>query len=157
MGGRDQADARGHATVEGGRQIALAEADLTERREWHLPKGRLSFKQVRAYLSCPECYRLEYLDQVPAPVGVALPLGAGVHEGIATARRHLRDTGKYKVYDCLKATLRAFAECAGAEVPEDGDATAALRAAIDRGDVAIDLGKDFASFEDAATQAATIV
>jgi hypothetical protein len=86
--------------------------DLDElpRSSYTLPLSHLSPAQVLAYLTCPACYEAQYVHHQPRKVNIALPLGSGVHAGIAYARKQAQlDDGVWALGDILDAGLDRFA------------------------------------------------
>ena len=57
------------------------------RTEYTLPKNKVSFSSLRSFLDCPECwYRSRILGE-SGRMGISLPIGNAIHEGLAEARR----------------------------------------------------------------------
>jgi PD-(D/E)XK nuclease superfamily len=54
---------------------------------YELPKGHLSFSQVRKYLTCPACYEAEYVHGVRPPISSALLIGIAAHAAVEDQRR----------------------------------------------------------------------
>ncbi len=59
----------------------------TPHAEYLLPKNKVSFSSLRLFNQCSECWFRQYVENEPGRVGIALPFGVAVHEGVAEARR----------------------------------------------------------------------
>jgi PD-(D/E)XK nuclease superfamily len=56
-------------------------------RSYQLPKGHLSFSQIRKYHTCPACYEAEYVDGIRPPISSALLIGIAAHAAVEDQRR----------------------------------------------------------------------
>lgn len=66
----------------------IARSVIAEPRDSYLlPKNKVSFSSLRSFLDCPQCWYRSRILEEPGRVGISLPIGNAVHEGIAEARR----------------------------------------------------------------------
>src|SRR5207249_2291944 len=49
--------------------------------------NKVSFSSLRGFLDCPQCWYRSRILEEPGRIGISLPIGNAVHEGIAEARR----------------------------------------------------------------------
>lgn len=60
-----------------------------------LPRGYLSPSSINRYITCPECFRLEYVDQAPRALGSSLFVGGAVHKAIEYVREAMLREEEY--------------------------------------------------------------
>lgn len=61
--------------------------DTPVRESYTLPNNKVSFSSLRSFVTCPECwYRSRVLGE-SGRIGISLPIGTSVHEGLAEARK----------------------------------------------------------------------
>jgi len=104
----------------------MAVAPVIEAPERRLP-AHLSASQISLYNSCPESWRLKYLEGATRPAGVQLRVGSAVHAGAEAFYRSVRDGvdmyGLSRVDDAVQATRDYFAYTdAYSDEPVDSDA-----------------------------------
>lgn len=78
---------------------------------------RISYTRFAVYRTCPQQYKLEYVDRIPVPTAPELSFGAAVHEALKFMYdpRHLRMPTVEEVVQAFVSAWQARAE----EVPED--------------------------------------
>ena len=90
----------------------MAVAPIIEAPERRLPT-HLSASQISLYNSCPESWRLKYIEGATRPAGVQLRVGSAVHAGAEAFYRELRDSADpfsvTRVDDAVRATRDYFA------------------------------------------------
>ena len=90
----------------------MAVAPVIEALERRLPT-HLSASQISLYNSCPESWRLKYIEGATRPAGVQLRVGSAVHAGAEAFYRELRDSrdpfSVTRVEDAIRATRDYFA------------------------------------------------
>jgi hypothetical protein len=79
--------------------------DQPEPRFHWLPKGRLSWNQVRTYVQCGACYEYEYILQMPRKVKAAMAVGTAVHQAWAHARRERMAGRIEKLEECQEQAV----------------------------------------------------
>ena len=78
---------------------------------------RISYSQCQAYQTCPQLYKLQYVDRIPVPATADLHFGSAVHEALHFMYdpQHLKLPSVDQVVEAFVAAWRARQ----AEVPED--------------------------------------
>jgi putative RecB family exonuclease len=78
---------------------------------------RISYTRFAVYRTCPQQYRLAYVDRIPVPTAPELLFGAAVHEALKFMYDpgHLRMPGLEEVVEAFVSAWQARAE----EAPED--------------------------------------
>ena len=104
----------------------MAVAPVIEAPERRLP-AHLSASQISLYNSCPESWRLKYIEGATRPAGVQLRVGSAVHAGAEAFYREVRDSvdpfNTNRVDDAVQATRDYFAYTdAYSDEPVDSDA-----------------------------------
>ena len=104
----------------------MAVAPVIEARERRLPT-HISASQISLYNSCPESWRLKYIEGATRTAGVQLRVGSAVHAGAEAFYRNVRDGvdmyGLSRVDDAVQATRDYFAYAdAYSDEPVDSDA-----------------------------------
>lgn len=78
---------------------------------------RISYSRFSAYQTCPQRYRLQYVDRVPVPTPPEMHFGAAVHEAL----KALHEPGRLQppsLEELVETFVRAW-QAREAEVPED--------------------------------------
>jgi putative RecB family exonuclease len=73
---------------------------------------RISYSRISAYLTCPQLYRLQYVDRVSVPTAPALHFGAAIHSALdfMYAPRNLRTPSLEEVIESFVSAWRARAD-----------------------------------------------